>query len=373
MKFWNQQGELLQTLEEHKSSVSDVDFSSDGKMIATASNDKTVKLWNQEGELLQTLEGYKSLVSDVEFSPDGEIIATASREKTVKLWPHLGIEDLTTYGCELLNDYLISHPQELEKLRICQTDKRMKAAALSWVIEGEKLARESRGEAEKLEAAVTAFQKALQWNPDLKLNPNFKAWAASLGETEKLMEEGTKLARVGKIEAAVKKYKKAKELDKVAFIVTLQNIDPEAKAKYEAADVPDELLDKGRKLVKEGKVKEAIDSYKQAEKIDTTQISARKWNNLCWYGSLYKQAADVMFACEKAVALDPKNGNIVDSRGLARALTGDIEGAIVDFQVYVEWTDDEEEKAQRQEWIKALQAGEDPFTDEVLKELRDEV
>ncbi|NEQ36963.1 MAG: hypothetical protein F6K40_12050 [Okeania sp. SIO3I5] len=251
VKLWNLQGQVLQTLEGHKSSVSDVDFSSDGKMIATASNDKTVKLWNLQGQLLQTLEGYKSFVSDVDFSPDGEIIATATREKTVKLWRHLGIEDLTTYGCELLNDYLIAHPQELEKLKICQTNKRIKISALSWVIEGEKLARETRGEVEKLEAAVTAFKKALRWNPELDLNRNFKAWAASLEEAEKLMEQGTKLARVGKIEASVEKYKKAKELDKVAFIVTLQNIDPEAKAKYEAADVPTELLNKGRKFVKE--------------------------------------------------------------------------------------------------------------------------
>ncbi|MEM1170294.1 MAG: tetratricopeptide repeat protein [Cyanobacteria bacterium P01_H01_bin.35] len=79
----------------------------------------------------------------------------------------------------------------------------------------------------------------------------------------------------------------------------------------------------------------------------------------------------MMFACEKAVALSPKDSSIVDSRGLARALTGDIEGAIADFQVYIEWTDEEKNKAKRQEWIKALQAGENPFPDEVLQELRD--
>ena len=129
-------------------------------------------------------------------------------------------------------------------------------------------------------------------------------------------------------------------------------------------------LYKGRSFVKEGKVKEAIASYQKAEKIDPTQISASYWNKLCWYGSLYKKAADVMFACEKAVALNPKEVNIIDSRGLARALTGDIEGAIADFQVYVNWTSNEEKKAQRQEWIKALQAGENPFTDKLLKELR---
>ena len=132
-----------------------------------------------------------------------------------------------------------------------------------------------------------------------------------------------------------------------------------------------ELLDKGKNFVKEGKVKEAILLYQEAEKNDPILISSSDWNTLCWYGSLYKKAADVMFACEKAVALSPKDGSIFDIRGLARALTGDIKGAIADFQLSVESTSNEEEKAKRQEWIKALQAGENPFTDRVLKELKD--
>ena len=68
--------------------------------------------------------------------------------------------------------------------------------------------------------------------------------------------------------------------------------------------------------------------------------------------------------------VDKLSRSIIDSRGLARALTGDIEGAIADFQVFVEWTSNEEKKAQRQEWIKVLQTGGDPFTDKLLKELR---
>jgi len=39
---------------------------------------------------------------------------------------------------------------------------------------------------------------------------------------------------------------------------------------------------------------------------------------------------------------------------------------IEDFQAFVDWTDNEEAKAERQSWIKALQAGENPFTPEVL-------
>ena len=77
-----------------------------------------------------------------------------------------------------------------------------------------------------------------------------------------------------------------------------------------------------------------------------------------------------MFACENAVKLAPKDEDIINSRGLARALTGDFEGAIKDFEKFVEWTNNEKDKAQRKGWIESLKKGENPFTDEVLEGLR---
>lgn len=70
------------------------------------------------------------------------------------------------------------------------------------------------------------------------------------------------------------------------------------------------------------------------------------------------------------MSLAPKNGDIRDSRGLARALTGDTQAAIEDFQAFVDWTNNDEQKAQRQRWIEALRAGEDPFTPEEIDRLR---
>jgi hypothetical protein len=50
-------------------------------------------------------------------------------------------------------------------------------------------------------------------------------------------------------------------------------------------------------------------------------------------------------------------------------MTGDINGAIGDFQEYVKDVNDRVKKSQRQRWINALQAGKDPFTDEEIKTL----
>jgi regulator of sirC expression with transglutaminase-like and TPR domain len=79
-----------------------------------------------------------------------------------------------------------------------------------------------------------------------------------------------------------------------------------------------------------------------------------------------------MFACEKAVALAPEDGEIRDSRGVARALTGDKQGAIEDFQAFIKRSDNNELKAQRQGWIDALKAGKNPLTPDEMKSLLNE-
>ncbi|MCV3214149.1 hypothetical protein OGM63_11610 [Plectonema radiosum NIES-515] len=93
----------------HNSWVLSVSFSPNGQMIATSSNDKTVILWKQDdkGEFrwYKKLTGHTDQVNSVTFSPDGQMIATASDDKTVKLWTSDGrlITTLTGHS-----DYLLS-------------------------------------------------------------------------------------------------------------------------------------------------------------------------------------------------------------------------------------------------------------------------
>lgn len=102
-------------------------------------------------------------------------------------------------------------------------------------------------------------------------------------------------------------------------------------------------------------------------------LTADNWNALCWQGSLAGHAAAVLPACERAVALDPENGGIRDSRGLARALTGDLAGAIADFEAFIRWAPDyqlDELVPARSAWIDALRAGENPFDQATLLALQ---
>ncbi|MBD1883636.1 WD40 domain-containing protein [Microcoleus vaginatus] len=75
------------SLEEHSGSVWGVAISSNGKILASASADKTIKLWNLESQTpIATLTGHSSSVNSVAFSPDGKTLVSASEDMTIKLW-----------------------------------------------------------------------------------------------------------------------------------------------------------------------------------------------------------------------------------------------------------------------------------------------
>ncbi|NJN92350.1 MAG: AAA family ATPase, partial [Leptolyngbyaceae cyanobacterium SL_5_14] len=103
VKLWSSTGLLLATLQGHGDWVNKVSFSPDNRRLATASSDGTVKVWQLEclsrddqgcvrveHSLIKTLEGHENWVTDVSFSSDGRSLISASRDGTIKLWSNDG-------------------------------------------------------------------------------------------------------------------------------------------------------------------------------------------------------------------------------------------------------------------------------------------
>jgi WD40 repeat protein len=75
------------TLTGHLSSIAGVAFRPDGKRLASACLDGTIKLWDvATGQEVRTLTGHTFGVKGVAFSPDGKWLASAGQDRTVRLW-----------------------------------------------------------------------------------------------------------------------------------------------------------------------------------------------------------------------------------------------------------------------------------------------
>lgn len=81
----------------HTNSVSQVRISPDGRFIASASADGTVKIWDSTtGSHMDTLVGHMAGVSCVAWSPDSNTLASGSDDKAIRLWDRVTGRPKTT-------------------------------------------------------------------------------------------------------------------------------------------------------------------------------------------------------------------------------------------------------------------------------------
>jgi WD40 repeat protein/tetratricopeptide (TPR) repeat protein len=90
IKLWRVNGSLFKVLPSYSISRW-VRFSPDGQMLVSAHDDSCVRLWKLDGTPVSLLEGHSDEISQVCFSPDGQMIASASFDGTVKLWSLDGV------------------------------------------------------------------------------------------------------------------------------------------------------------------------------------------------------------------------------------------------------------------------------------------
>ena len=350
-RLWNLHGEQIRSFEDHDTWIYSADFSIDENYLALGTTDGSVYIWSTEGDLLRSFKAHEESLSSLRFHPKGNILATASTDGTVKMWAiDENLDKLLLRGCNWLEDYLVNNPYILLELEICHTDSLLVQAAPALVSLGEENAKKGN-----IETAIAQFKQAFTWDPNLLFEPTNRA------QKFRLIGEGESLAQAGKFEMALAKFQEAQQIDGAI------EFDPIFQARRLSSVA---LLGEGEIQIESENFEGATAFLLKAKTIDPDlEIPVETWNRLCREGSIQGYAENVLEACEKSVTLAPEEEEVIESRGVARALTGNIEGAINDFQLSIEWTDNDRDRLKRQEWIQSLKAGKNPFTPEVLSGL----
>ena len=79
----------------HTAPVAGIAVAPDGKTIASASWDHTVRLWPLDGGEPRVLRGHTQSVNAVAFAPDGNTLASAGYDATLRIWRLSGDSDAT--------------------------------------------------------------------------------------------------------------------------------------------------------------------------------------------------------------------------------------------------------------------------------------
>ncbi|MCF8608948.1 hypothetical protein L5G28_02050 [Gordonia sp. HY285] len=83
---------MARTVAGHGGPVYDVSYSADGSLVATASNDRTVRLWRHRDDTstplvpVATIGGFGDYVTSVTFNATRPLLAAASGDGTVRVW-----------------------------------------------------------------------------------------------------------------------------------------------------------------------------------------------------------------------------------------------------------------------------------------------
>jgi WD40 repeat protein len=113
VRLWQvSNGTLVRSLKGHAGWVTGLDFSQDGKYLASCSDDFTVRIWRvSDYKLIQTIDEGMASITSVNFSPDATQLAWSEIDGTVRVRSFSGVwlQNLKVAGLEA--NYVTFSPQ----------------------------------------------------------------------------------------------------------------------------------------------------------------------------------------------------------------------------------------------------------------------
>lgn len=419
--LWNIEDKQPQKFIGHENKVAAVALTPDGSKIISSSWDNTIRVWDiVSGKELMVLKTGENTINSLAITPDGKKILAGGADGVIRLWP-ISWDAWLEAGCERLRLHPVfveaevsANKKAIDVVNSCQQKWSAEQKAEFYIQQGLEIARRTGNieqaelkfkqaqnlapnfyaslknkpeeqakseaalflvqtgknliEAKNIPEAIAKFEQAQHLYPGLSLD-----WEVQDLVRNFLVDQGEKLAEEGKVSEAIAKFKQIESLN-----IPLE-FDPEERVKQIAVPI---LIVQGTNLMRENHPSEGFAKYQEALALDPELTMTEGWdmNQLCWYGSLQGYAAEMMLVCDRAVESVYYG---FDSRGVARAMTGDYGGAIEDFQAFIDilndWIQYSEggeiyqslviQKAQREAWIDALAKGQNPFTKELVQEL----
>lgn len=116
VQFWDvTTGSVVSAVKGHGRGVSEVAFSRDGKLLASAGTDNTIKIWDVGTRTeLRTLSGHTASIESMDFTPDGRLLASASEDGSTFLWDtKTGEHLLTLISLDDGGEWMVVTPQGL--------------------------------------------------------------------------------------------------------------------------------------------------------------------------------------------------------------------------------------------------------------------
>lgn len=349
-------GKLMSDIH-HGSRFTDVVFSPDSEYVATAGLDGVAKVWAVLTGQAVFQRRHNGPIYGIGFSHDGRYFATAADDGTASLglWQP---RDLVAIACGTIT----------RNLTEAEWADYMGARQYKDTCPGRGLPRSEQSAGIEISEFSHALRVVLEHEKNYDRKQSIK----------ELAEQAKQAARDGDYQGTLVRTDEIVELmnrldPKPAG---LPAVDPEQDPRRWALGL---VLEPAMMLGRAGQVRqmlEELDKFSRAH--PTVEIDFSVWNEVCWNGALRGRASDVLAACDTAVEKSPagQRANVRDSRGVARALTGDLAGAAEDFNYFIEerkkGNTNGEALRRREAWVSELRAGRNPINSSTIELLRKE-